>query len=533
MTLLYYNNAPILSGQPTPLVRKESSFIRYGERWAAKSNITLKGQITGCTFADLISNQTRLVQNLSKDFQSFEIIENGEVVYTKPYSIIRDIRFSDSSYSYILDYQVNLDCYEENLFSGVFGVLDPNDEWSFEETNDGLVNVTHSISARGFNTSSGISNALNNAKDFVLNRTGLSNIVTPYFTYTGVSFNPCLKSLSEKIDRFNGNYSVTETYVADKYFGLDGVLRYTVNFECNQEGLTRVSVQGNVDGCGMYSDISGIRTRYSLFDKYEAANEVYENTTNSGTLNPLYITSGITEDIYLKRLTFNISFDNSTGDSTYLDYGVNIQSGENGIITVGFDGQIKGRGNAKERWQNVQGFYSGLNPYEYAVQAYNDFSGAYELNLEPISSGVTYNKFNSQIDVSATWNDSDTPDGFTDFNYTLNYTPSLQKVSSTPLIDACNKEYYVVDLGFASRASFSIDGNGNIDCSNKPSLAVASVKQLANQYFGSECPKIRAVLEENNISTGINSISFRFGWSAESPNKLSNNYSSVENLKLV
>lgn len=534
-TKIFYNNQDLSQSgiQPTPFVGKTDSFIKYPEQWGIRSTFELNGQLTGCQFADLINAQNNLINIFNKDFQSFQIIEDGNLIVDKPYSIIKGgISFKGSAYNYILDYSISLDCYDQNLFSGTFGVLEPNDEWKFEETEDSLINITHTISARGFNTSSGNTNAFDNAKNFVINRTGLNNFPTPFLTYSG-TFSPCLKSLSEKIDRFNTSYGVNETYVFDKYFGLDGILRYTSSLTCNTEGISRVDIQGTVDGCGMYADISSIRTRYSGLNIFSLANEIYTGNS-SGNLNPYYLSSGVSEDIYNKKLNFNISFDNSTGLQTFLIYDVNIVSGDNGITNVSFNGQIKGRGNLKEKWQNVQEFYSGLVPYDYASSYYNDFSdNTYPLNSEPSSSGVTFNQFNGEIDVNVSWDNETLIPGFSDLNYTLNYTPSLQKVTFSSLTNDCNLEYYVTDLGFANRAGFSIEGNGKVSCLSNIPEAIISIKQLANQIFGSQCPKTRAVLEENNIGTGNYYVNFRFGWTADSNNRVSNDYVTVNNLSLV
>lgn len=532
MTRILYNNKQIISGQPIPFVSKENSIIRYGEKWAEKNNITLHGQITGCSFIDLINAQNQLLEDFSKDFQNLIIEESGIEIYKAPYSIIRSVNFEQSSYKGIVGYTVNLECYQDNLFSGVYGIVEPSDEWNFEETKDGLVNLTHTISARGFNTSSANSNSLQNAIVFVNSKTGISSRPNPFFINSGGGLSFCLKSISENIDRFNSTYSITENYTADKYFGVGGVLRYTTDFDCDLNGFASVLIKGEIDGCGLYSDISTMRNRYNSLDIYNIALDFYSGSTGRMDLNEQYVSSGVTEDIYSRKLTFNINFDNSKADDVYLDYSVNMESGDNGIITVNFNGSIKGRGDLKNRWDKVSGYYSTFNPYPYGVSGYMSFGGTGILNPNPTESGVTFNKFAGEIVSTATWSDKEIPpSGFEDFNYTLSYSPSIQAVKAIPLPKICDKAYYVVDLGYCNRSQFSIEGDAKIKCGTPLSSGIPEIKNFANDLFGSECPKNRPLLEINEITTGNSSISFKFGWTAEStPIAL---YSFIDKLNLI
>ena len=52
----------------------------------------------------------------------------------------------------------------------------------------------------------------------------------------------------------------------------------------------------------------------------------------------------------------------------------------------------------------------------------------------PLSSGVTYNRFNSQISTNVSWSNKEIPvSGFSDFEYSISYTPALEKVVAKPL----------------------------------------------------------------------------------------------------
>lgn len=521
-TLLYYNNQQILSGQPTPLVGKQEAPIRYGERWGNKTTLTLNGQLTGCTYNNLITAQKSLISVFGYDFQNFSIIENGATIFSKPYIIIRELRFPNSNYVGVIPYNITLDCYDQNLFSGVYGVLDPRDEWSFEESTEGLINVNHTISARGFNTNSGVSNGFDNAKNFVLSKTGINPNISPYFITTPSGFNPCLKSLAEKPDRFNGTYSVTETYVADKFFGTNGVLRYSVSFDCDEEGHARVAVNGTIDGCGMAADVSSIRARYNTLNLYNLALEVYSGATNSTGLNTDYISRGYTEDPYARKLSFNSVYDNFPGGQTYLDYHVGVSSGENGITDVTFEGTIKGRGDLAARWQRVQNYYSTFNPFPVAQSGYYAVfpSSPFPLNPNDLTKSVTFNAFHGEINLNYHWDNKEIPwPGFADLSYTLNYTPPLEKIIVNPLLALCGRDYYLGDAGYVQRASFSIEGHGRLICNsaNAPTIAQNSARSHANSFFAANGYTNNPLLELNEVSIGVYTLDFKYQWSADGP----------------
>jgi hypothetical protein len=528
-TKIYYQNLEVLSGQPTPIVGVGETMVRYGERWAELSTVTLKGQITGCPneFQGLLYEQQRLINVFNKDYQTLQIIEGSGVIHSKPYCIVKDgVKFDSATYNGILNYEVVLECYPEYLFSGVFGVLDPTDSWDFEEREDKTLRVSHSISARGFNTSSGASNAFQNAKSFVASKTGASGLALPYFINIPSGFGVCLRDIRETANKFEGSYGIEMVFEGDLYYNQGGLLRHTTTTECdNLNGLTRVTINGTVKGCSTDSIID-VRNRYNNFDVWGEAQSGYANFGAGGQLNSGYLSSGINEEPFTPALGFSVAFDNFTGDNTYFDYQVNVSSGESSVINVTVDGNIVGRGDIRTRWANVSGFYSNLDLLYYATGAYFDFAGFNDLNPFPLSSGVTFNQFQGTIRTSASFNDKRPPlDGFSVFDFTYDYMPSTQRVVAQPLVTdlngpVCDYGYVITDLGYKNRCSFSIQGNGRPDCDTSLTTALNSLKAWANSGFDAYCPIRRAVLESNVITTGINNIGFSFTWTAESDNNV-------------
>jgi hypothetical protein len=547
-TQLFYNDRLILSGQPTPLVGRTDNMVLFGERWAEQVQISLRGQITGCAldFGGLVSEQEELLSIFSKDFQSFRVVEDGVELFSLPYVQILPIKFPSSNYVGLINYEITLQGYPEDLFSGHYGVVDPEDSWEFQETEDKRLRITRTVAARGFNTSSGNSNGYENARQFVKGRTGDNTFLSPYFIHTSPGMVPCLKTIREDHNSFNGTCKITTTYEADLYYNNDGILRYTTKFDCSStEGIAKVSVDGEILGCSNAS-LAEVRNRYASFSVYGAALETYQDCTSQTDLNPNYIRSGVVEDGRYPKLTFQAEFDNFTGSSTFFNYLANVTSGDNDIVNVNVDGTIGARGDIKARWTRVNAYYhNDLNMFGIADAAYNEFVGnSYPIDLNPyaLNSGVSFNEYVAEIKVNATWDNRVVEvDGFSSLNYDLEFGPSLQKVVARPLATTssgpiCADPYYVVDVGYKNRCIFGINGNGQINCGGSSATAISNLKQFANAQFNEYCPSTRAIIEKNTIATGSNgNITFSFTWSAESANNVVSprtNYLDINNLRL-
>ena len=105
----------------------------------------------------------------SKDFQTLTVTENSVDILEFKNCIIRGVNFTDGNQGKI-DYSISLECYLESEFNGTFGVIDPENTFSYEEQENGIVSVNHSISARGLQTGSSTASPnqpLNNAINFV------------------------------------------------------------------------------------------------------------------------------------------------------------------------------------------------------------------------------------------------------------------------------------------------------------------------------------------------------------------------------
>lgn len=519
----YNNNDPFINVSPYPFVEKSVEMVKYGENWCQLDKIKLNGQITGkcANFQEMVNRQKRFISGFAQDFKTLEIYQDNNVVYSKKFAKITNISFDSSSYVGIIPYSLDLECYPEEFFDGKFGVLEPSETVSYSENEDGILEISHNISAKGFNTNSNYSNALENAKGFVQQRTGyISNILPAFIKYCYI--NPCLKSQSESIDRLNAVYSVEEKYTTDlKYSGV-GILRYTADYSSGiQNGISAIDIKGSIDGCRNQT-IASLRQRYYDFDAYSTAIVHYSGIANAIDLNPTPLSSGISEDTINKKINFDISFDNDKMPKTIFSYSASFEYDYlTDYITASIQGNISSKSHLKERWSNVLSYYSGVNLYSLLLPKYVEYAnsiqnglGNYPLNPNATSSGVSFNEYTAEIGLNATYTSRPTPpDGFSLFEYSMNFVPSINQYSNVPCLDG-QGTYTVFDLNYANRALLSMNIQSikkeNIGYDEGVSRIKNEVNYLRNKYFQGQ----KTILESQSISKSNKSFENNINCSA-------------------
>lgn len=556
MTTILYNNINPFSGiAPTPLVSQKNTFIKYGEQWGEVTKLSLYGVITGiCVpnvnnflitqsgdfrilengdfrilesdpelsfFNTLIEGQQQILSNFGKDFQSLQIFDDNNNVVTKPYCIVRSINFPQSNYVSLLPFQIDLDCYESNFFSGVYGILDPKNEFSFTQNKDQSITIQHSMSCRGFNTSSINSNSLQNAKNYIASISGFSNQIAPAFINVCSGFTPSLITQKETIDRVNGLYGVEETYIADPFF-TSGVLRYSATYDSGiEDGISTVKIGGSLKASRNYP-ISFIRDRYNTFNSFSAAVDAYSGATYGLLdLNPFYLSSGISEDAFAGTINFDILFNNDQTPNPYIDYSVNFNHDLISDTTVAaFQGIVKGRGDLNNRYKNVLIFSSGVNIYGLTATEYANNGYQYILNPFYSTSGVVKNPYDGTVSFNASFDDKVLPvSGFSYFDYSYAFVPALEKYSAVPQLNGLGS-YVVTDLGYFNRPSLSIQGkaviNQNLSRASGVNLLNNYVNLLAQPYING---KNRVYLASQEINWGNSnigkSLNFNVSWNWE------------------
>lgn len=456
---------------PIPFVSKSQEIINYGDRWGQITKISLQGQLTGACpddFNVLFTGQNNLISGFSRDFKKLSIKEDGKTLFEADSCIVRSINFDSSKYVRLLNYSIDLDCYERDLFSGVYGVLDPVNEYTFTENEDQSITINHNISARGINTSS--NSALNNARNYVYTLTGYNTSILP-INISNTNYVPLIRSYVENINRLNGTYSIQENYIVDisndpdispAYF-----TRYTTNISQNiASDFNNISIQGTIQGAKT-GNFANTRSYAQNLDLYAICQNVFDET-----LNDIPISLSFEENQAANLINFSATFDTDTiepTNSTYFDYSVEINKDTiTSLSSITISGPIKSRGNLKEKFENAQQFiadqitaYGNLPDYLFneAQSIYNslkttmNIGSSIHLNSRVRNFSITESPERGEITLSATFDDKDSPPGSSlvkSSSFNITREPKIDLFRPRPTYNI-NGFYIVYELGEAKK----------------------------------------------------------------------------------
>lgn len=514
-----YNGVDAFAPQPTPFISLDEQGIYVNELWGRAETMTLQGQLTGCTYNDIVAAQSRLLSRFEKPFQSLEVYQQtGNVswkVFQKDLVEITSIQFEQSRWIGVLPYTISLTCYPSGLFSGAYGILNPSDTWSFNEQQNMALDVTHTISCQPFNTSSGPSNALDNARNWAFGRTGIQSLISPILI-SGVSpDNFCLLTQQESIDRFNGTYSLVENYTNDLTRSGYGVIRYTTDITSGNN-LISVTLNGTAQGCNR--NITGTRYALAQLDKTAIAANAYQSVFARNDLNPIPLSQSINENPFTASIDFSYSFDNSNLPATWFDYTVDCSVGTNGFITTSIQGTVFARGgDTSSKLARAKAYASGVNLYDLCLPFYNGFdvsSSVVPLNPVPINISQTNSEVDGTVSLATTYNNSRQFSSLLDrFEANINVSPARPVYSTEPILDT-NGLYSVVNLGYKTRTSVAINGSAIINRNVSSSAGVAAVRSAAyslfTQYIAGGGIVTQSIMTTSRTDERV--VSFDFQW---------------------
>ena len=521
-----YNDkrVPLSGTGPTPFLSLNSEVINYGNRWGTANRITLNGQITGVDYDALYYAQTGLVDIFSSSYKTLKVLEGPDdsPATTEAFFFsgcsIDNISFEQGGYNKIVGYSVEMLSFPSGLtgyFSGVFGVIDPKDEIRITEDEEGFGTIVHSVEARGFVTTS-IDNAINNARNYVASRTGISNIITtPIISgipFSGSASTPVLVNLSENLDRLNLTYSIDETYKfklftgdteAKNGFNLNNwfLASYSTSLTSGAgddyvvatiQGEISAGLTGNDDASittNLVRELGNIDTYKIISGKFGAPNNI------AFCRDPIEFT--VEEDLKERSITFSVSYDNlefyNISNSKFVFSGCYLDATISHTIddltkidSIQVKGDVKCRGSVSNRYNNSLSFLTQLMTagssatlprlYDVVNDYYTGYYGVspeFSLNTNPSNIQVDANPLLGTVSVNASYNNKDAFLGLTNTDYSIEYTP-YNTVFTYGL--SCNDplKHLAVDINTRKREKLNLD----LTISN-PSSTEASL--LANK----------------------------------------------------
>lgn len=406
---------------PLPFVAVEDTpFFAEGTLDYINQKISLIGRFTGINIQSLNQQKNLLIKAFSTGYQTLTV--DGQTFdFIQPASI----SFDDSNLTSILPYSIELLGSEEKAFSKYFGITSPSNSWSYQEQDDRTVTASHKVSAVGVKIDA--NSRLDNARAFVeANLTGFQQLSTFFSGQSGF-----LRSVNEEINELQGSYAVTENYIfSDSRTPINpsGIITANTQISYSRDQGVSVTVNGGIVGAIEGTPV--IESMFTANDAKQIAAQAIESSRSDyeaivySALNKSPVSYNYNHNEISNTIDFSFVFSNADdyrADGPINNYTSSIAcSRDSNNISVSINGSVTylGTGNlytggaveSNPRFLAVSGYFTGIDPYALAQEAYNDFilmytgyeTGNY-LNKEVIEESIVKNPIEAKIDYNYTY----------------------------------------------------------------------------------------------------------------------------------
>lgn len=506
-----YNNQEIC---PTPVINYTHQPVEFGYIYGYNTDITLDGIITGITSPELA--RTYLTSIFSGQFKTLVVdaIETdgaSNEVYNWQNVIVENISLEQSQYlqGSFIKYKVKCTAY-----AIPDGVIDPSNEFSFTENDDGTINVTQKISARGVSIQKN-GDAFEKAKLFVQGLTGQKP------TYCGTIFLPTndgvLLSVSENANRPEGIYSVTKTYKYNTNNAASNYVRYTsidindsigIEYKTADYTLKIVGspIEGNLEA--LYSDLRNFNVKQSIQDEF-----------GFNTLDWVQNNYSANVDDGLKIIDIKAGYLVGANLQGFFDYIISYDKDEIlGIETWKVDGEFKCFGplsyknaqlnNFKTINKGSDGWKTYLTSIIQNSPLYTNFHNFNKLHSPNCEVNESETKEMALLRLSMTLNMGHEPTGTTELKYEINGSPSRWIYEILPSANV-EGNYIVQDL--QTKTNTVIMTSVSAKSSNKEN-ALSQINNYLNKISevyveGGTVSNVKNFITEDSLGTSTYDVS--------------------------
>lgn len=524
---ILYNGIDVFSGiSPTPIIGISNEIIDFGSKWNQITNITLEGQLTGqflgsFSYQFLNESVQKLHQGFENNYKTLLIQENGSGLYTGLNTVINSINIEENSWYGVLPFTIEMSVYDSGLFQDYYHITEPEETFSFEETDNGNnLNLSRTISAKGLVSNN--KNAIQNAKEWVLAKTGdVSKISPSIIPKAGLVLNRpfLLQSSVETIDRFNGVYTWEGEY--KKSLNLENpnncFLNYSIDLNSGiDDGFVTAKIDGSLEG----NSLSILRQEYSGLNLYNLCNTVAVNIFNS-PLSSRILSQSVNETSEEKTLQFSADFNNDYSDEIINNYSVDISEDSLKCIkTVNFTTNISCRyGDIDTKWNKVYSFYkTSFFPYSLAKNEALKEYPTIVLYDTPVTESISFDEFNAQITYSAQFTDKRVSLNSDIINMSSNVTltPSINVHVSNPSAFTL-REHNIFNLMAANRTVLNISATAVAKINKNISIPELEANNELSRIKLSYLQNKNSLLEKREITRNndIKTVTINETWSFE------------------
>jgi hypothetical protein len=190
----------------TPYVTRTVDYAYIGSKSYRTSKINIEGAITGEAFDAIDTQRNNIINAFDEDFK--QLVAGN---YTFDNVLVKNLSFPEDDVG-LVRFSIDLESYDH--FFRNSNIVDPANNFTYTENQDGTVFLTHTVSARAINT--GDTNglvAVAQAKTFCDSLVGIaSRPSTTTGISAGINFGGTPFSTRETSNRSDGFYLIEETY---------------------------------------------------------------------------------------------------------------------------------------------------------------------------------------------------------------------------------------------------------------------------------------------------------------------------------
>ncbi len=284
---------------PVPLLTWTTELVKssQGDSLSLNNTLNLDGSLLELggesgNFPGLLLQRQALVDGVTQSGQEFRIQHEGLDVVSGIYPQLDTVDFEQAGIdagTWTTEIPYTLVFNYSEAVEGNTPIENFSESWEFEENEDRVsFRATHNISAVGQNTAvSGGNNSVENARAFVLARTGYGNVPLnhPAFVEGSGALLPYEELRTEAVDVEQGSVNIVEAFTLSS-----GNFVHTQNgsFSTDDNGITTVQIDGNIRGLGrreicFTNALAAYDTNIEPFLSAEAL-EMYDRFAGSGTL---------------------------------------------------------------------------------------------------------------------------------------------------------------------------------------------------------------------------------------------------------
>ncbi len=529
-----YNNVNPF-GARTPFVDQEVLRQESNGLISSVTRLTLNGTrprpSCSANFSDYKADMDSLRTAFHSQFKPIEISENGNQLFYHSAAKVVSIIFPDSPFIGFYSYQIVLDCINSYQNSGI---LEPVDEWTTDEDSNGVISLTHTVSARGVGE-----NALELAKSFVLAQSDgnydlflflddgseqlflLDDDETPVLLDSKNRKYPLI-SRKTFLNRLTGEFRMTESWVYHpENQGTNGVITYQTSVN-ESNGVATVEISGEIQVARIDVEQTEILKAKQTFDSIDfqaIAQSEYE--ASGGVLTLSNVTGGsVAQNADLGTVSFSLSWNSQKESSPYiLDSSTVTINKTGGPNCFRYSGTVKvDEGCQRDRLTLAKNFFKAVNLDARVLQQWNIYGTGEVLTANPRSKSYSENPATGEVTFSAFYcADPEVECGAIEaFKYSMSWTPSINQYSANPIKEG-GGFYDVQNLNFKNRQGFSIQGSAKrIKCFSLEA-AKGEIRSRINLLMIKYFPAANRILLSSQIEEDKNGdfINFSFSWNAD------------------